>query len=251
VPHPDHPYRIDRHEVTIGEYGTFLAAGVSPAGQEPSCAYNGTFEPGVVSQAVFDALTAAGYDTTEVEGAVVSCNGWFASQLADFGEAHPVTCVDVCDARAYCAWAGKRLCGKIGDDLLDVTEGVTEGRHADPDQSQWFRACSNAGGSVFPYGDTFELGRCVDAGLSPNRVYDVGSKEACIGGYAGLFDMSGNVTEWENACTRFGNAAPIENCLVRGGAYYESEGEKLSCGFFRDILQSSPSTSVGFRCCAD
>jgi formylglycine-generating enzyme len=253
VPHPEHPYAVDGHEVTAGAYRAFLDAGVSPAGQEPSCAYNGSFEPGVVSQAVFDALEAAGMDTTELEEAAASCSGWLASELASFGEQHAIACVDVCDARAYCTWAGKRLCGEITGGMLDVTEGVTEGVHADADRSQWYRACSKAGAQAYPYEGTYQPGLCADAAVSPNHIHDVGSQEGCIGGYAGVVDMSGNVGEWEDACTRFGNPAPLETCLVRGGAYYEGgdgdSGERLACGFFREVLQSSPSSSIGFRCC--
>ena len=48
---------------------------------------------------------------------------------------HPVTHVDFCDAVAFCAWAGKRLCGKIGGGELSFAELSLAS------ESQWFAAC--------------------------------------------------------------------------------------------------------------
>jgi hypothetical protein len=188
----------------------------------------------VVSQETLDELTAGGIDITEVMSGVNECDGLLQSELDNFGGNRPVSCVDVCDARAYCAWAGKRLCGRIAGDLLDVTQGAGQGVHIDPED---------------------EMGRCIDAGLSPNVIYEVGSNENCVGGYPGLYDMSGNVGEWDNSCTNFSGPPPTENCLARGGAYYNGfmgdDPLTLSCDFFRDTLQSGPSASIGFRCCSD
>jgi formylglycine-generating enzyme required for sulfatase activity len=61
--------------------------------------------------------------------------------------------------------------------------------------------------------------------------------------------MSGNVGEWEDACTRFDNAAELQNCLSRGGSWYEGE-DRLRCDAFRDIPRYSMGEGVGFRCCA-
>ena len=66
----------------------------------------------------------------------------------------PVTCIDWCDAHAYCAWAGKRLCGSIGGGPNIPSSVSIAGA------DQWYRACSHAGDHKFPYGDTYASGTC-------------------------------------------------------------------------------------------
>lgn len=74
-------YCVDSTEVTGRQYLEFLAAKAGDtSGQPVDCSWNTTFEP------------AADIDPNE----------------------YPVAFVDWCDALAYCTWAGKRLCGKIG-----------------------------------------------------------------------------------------------------------------------------------------
>ena len=252
IPHATNPYRIDAFEVTIAEYQAVLAAGYALSAQDRRCEYNLDFAPGIVPQATIDLIEAeelSMFDPSSLD----ECKGWLEAELAEFGENEPVRCVDVCDARAYCAWAGKRLCGESGGDILDVTQQMNE--HADPERSEWHRACTQAGTYIYPYGDTYDPGRCIDAGLSPNNIKDVDLYLTCEGGYFGLFHMSGNAGEWDNSCTFYGGNPVGENCLARGGFFYNggttgTEGE-LACASFRDALQSVGSSSIGFRCCAD
>jgi formylglycine-generating enzyme required for sulfatase activity len=253
IPHPTSPYRIDAFEVTIAEYQAFVAAGYALSAQDRRCEYNLDYSPGIVPQTTIDLLEVE-VDTFEASS-LDECKGWLEAELAEFGENEPVRCVDVCDARAYCAWAGKRLCGEIGGDILDVTQQMNE--HADPERSEWHRACTQAGATIYPYGDTYEPGRCIDAELSPNIIYNVDSHLECEGGYPGLFHMSGNAGEWDNSCTAYGGSPAGENCLARGGFFYSggtvmiTPAEDLACGSYRDALQSVGSSSIGFRCCAD
>lgn len=253
IPHPTTPYRIDAFEVTIAEYQAFLAAGFALSAQEPRCEYNLDYTPGVVPQATVDLILGETemFDPADLH----KCEVWLEAELAQFHEEHPVRCVDVCDARAYCAWAGKRLCGEIGGDILDVTQQMNE--QADPERSEWHRACTQAGAKAYPYGNDYVPGYCVDAELAPNLIYEVGYRDTCVGGYPGLFDMSGNAGEWDNSCTAYGGSQAGENCLARGGFYYSggtimiTPAEDLACGSFRDALQSVGNDSIGFRCCAD
>ena len=243
-------YLIDALEVTNSEYRAFLDSGPVLADQLAGCIdWNDTFEPGIVSpQAVTDATNAG----VEPPVSPPECGDWLASELSLSGANRPVACVDWCDASAYCAWAGKRLCGKIGGGSVLIT---MPDLHIDPAVSEWYRACSNVGTTAYPYGDTFELGRCVDVNSSPNVQYEVGSFEGCEGGYPGLFDMSGNAGEWTNECSQYSSPHAAQNCLSRGGAYYGgSNGDSdgfLRCDDFKDTLLSSVSNSTGFRCCAD
>lgn len=246
-------YRIDAFEVTNAQYQAFLEADVSTGMQDPACAHNGSFTPGVVSQVVYDQLEEAQIDAGEVLASADDCLSWLDDELSTLGQDRPMACIDQCDAIAYCRWAGKRLCGDIAGGFLDVTQGEAEGRHVDPAESAWYRACSSAGATLYPYGDTFEEARCIDAGLSPNRTYDVGSYDNCEGGYSGIFDMSGNIGEWVDECTRYGGPSAVQNCLVRGGAYYNGLGDEstLTCTVFKDTLAAAPSDATGFRCCSD
>jgi sulfatase modifying factor 1 len=205
---------IDSTEVTVGQYAAFLAA-VDAGAQvpvSPACPSGASFVPG---------------------------GDWPQSP-----DSLPVDHVVWCQAWSFCKWAGKRLCGAIGGG--PITSATTNG--ADPGISQWFAACSQAGSQVYPYGSTYQPSSCNGAATS---VTDAGSLPTCAGGYPGIFDMSGNVSEWEDNCDDGGANA---NCYLRGGSY-EATGvghaEWLKCGIMTSYVprSSQPYSDVGFRCC--
>lgn len=214
-----HGFCIDATEVTNGAYAAFLS---SPeiadvlAVQPSTCAWNGDFTP---SQSW---PPAVGDD-----------------QL-------PVTWVDWCDARAYCEWAGGRLCGAAGGGALSPDDVGTAGI------DQWQHACSAGGTLRYPYGPEYQQGACnvADEPLAPQAV---SSHPGCVGGVPGLFDMSGNVWEWIDSCFPFGgDAGPDDACSTRGGAFDSVAPDEVACNFtLRTSLRSARWPNVGFRCCVD
>lgn len=78
-----------------------------------------------------------------------------------------------------------------------------------------------------------------------------GSLPKCVGGYPGLFDMSGNVNEWEDSCA--GSLGSSDACLLRGGAYDDGFASGLlGCCLAANAhnLRSAADPTVGFRCCS-
>lgn len=219
-------FGIDAHEVTRGDYAVFLADEVDPSVQVPWCQWNVSFAP---------VIDEAG-----------GCEDPFDFSQGDF----PMSCVDWCDAAAYCAWAGKRLCGRRGG---GSSLGMAEVN--DPAESQWYAACSAGGALTFPYGDTVDPAACNTFGNGANLV-GAGWFTDCEGGYAGLFDMVGNVEEWEDACELTGDPAG-DNCLLRGGAFWADDStpdrDYAQCwsSFERRPDRSAASHDWGFRCCSD
>jgi len=218
VPTPDGgSYCIDATEVTSGDYARFLAAlsqePVAPM-QPPVCEWNTSF--------------AATASTTE---------------------ALPVVGVDWCDAVAFCTWAGKRLCGKIGGGPVEYTH------YALARESQWYNACSAGGTKTYPYGDSYRGSTCNGYERGAGGVVAVAEMAACEGGYPGLFDMSGNVDEWEDSCAAATGAD--DQCQFRSGSYNDSlPNARLNCdwaanetGWFGTRASSGP--NLGFRCCRD
>src|SRR5262245_12465852 len=86
--------------------------------------------------------------TTPDQPAPCSWNDSFAPNATGVNETgdHPVRGVDWCDAYAFCAWAGKRLCGS------PAGGAATYDSPANEDESEWFAACSENGMKAFPYG---------------------------------------------------------------------------------------------------
>jgi len=218
---PAGSYCIDSTEVTEAQYSEFLAAKVDAGSQSAACAANTSFAPSATNECATHL-----YDPTN--------HGTF-----------PVTCIDWCDAYAYCAWAGKRLCGEIGAGGGSVAVASA----SDPVHDQWFSACSAEGARAYPYGQTYDASVCNGVDRSNDMVVPVGSLPGCAGGYPGLFDMSGNASEWENSCE---DASPDGDvrCALRGGSIFELSGQ-LTCT--QSDLQSRSATNYnqGFRCCAD
>ncbi len=223
VPDPNGgTYGIDATEVTRAQYAKFVLEKESDtSGQLLECLWNDTFVP---------------------------AGDWPPSDRPN----HPVAFVDWCDAYAYCKWAGKRLCGNIGGGP------GKSGEEADASKRQWYRACSSGGANLFPYGDVWDSDTCNHFGNGDVSV-EVASLPSCtspVGAYAGLFDLSGNVREWEDGCTS--QVGPKDRCPLRGGAFDFGSNEDYQCrstvtGGFRSGDPDTPGTraGVGFRCCSD
>lgn len=194
-----------------------------------------------------DFLAAAGTDTAVLAPAV--CAGDHDATPRDAWQAeldrpdHPVVFVDWCDAAAYCAWGGKRLCGGIGGRAYDG------GATGDASVSEWFNACSAGGTQPYPYGD-YVAGRCNDAG-GGDETLPVREPATCEGGFPGLFGMSGNAREWDAGCS---GDDPGSACPVRGGGFRSnpaSEGGDLGCFSDFGLERDQADDVTGFRCCAD
>ena len=76
--------------------------------------------------------------------------------------------------------------------------------------------------------------------------FDAGP-EACEGGYLGVFDLPGNVREWEDG--RDDGVDQERKCLVRGGAFYDIE-PTLYCANEQRMQIDTQNVGLGFRCCA-
>jgi formylglycine-generating enzyme required for sulfatase activity len=208
-------YCIDATEVTNSHYETFLAQATAAtlASLPAVCSFKTSLTPGSWPQPIAKAN-------------------------------RPVAAVDWCDAYAYCKYAGKRLCGGITGGSIPITE------YKDAAASQWFGACTHAadGNHAYPYGNTFDGTSCngADRNADSGLTIDVASA-SCIGGFPGIFDMSGNVEEWEDSCTA--NVGNADGCQVRGGAA-DDVAAALRCDHNSRFNRDYRSSHKGFRCCA-
>jgi len=225
-------YCIDRTEVPNEDYAAFLATNPSTASQSAACSWNNSFQP--------DTSTAC-----------VSASGAYDPVARP---RVPVSCIDWCDAKRYCEWAGKHLCGKIGGGNNPPASYV------DASASQWYRACSRAGARSFPYGNQYQATYCNGVDSPYVHPASVANAANCEGGYNGLFDMSGNVAEWEDSCSASSGAT--DNCLIRGGSLENAETTvpSLLCNSsavndstpsYVAATRSTKDEFIGFRCCYD
>lgn len=136
-------------------------------------------------------------------------------------DAHPQVCITPCGAEAYCNWAGGSLC------------------------ESWIDACTGTGGGPYPYGATYEDGRC-NINLETGSTLPVGSMSTCEGGYPGLYDMSGNVAEITGSCSLGGVSS---NCSARGGSYRGNDPSIAQCSSGDIVNMGDKKPWFGFRCC--
>lgn len=149
-----------------------------------------------------------------------------------------------CDAFAFCAWAGKRLCG-----VLDKAKPLGG------DNSEWSYVCTQGGSTAFPYGDAHDPGACVIGKTAGDALPEpVASFAGCAGKtepYASVFDLSGNVSEWVDECEG-------TRCRALGGYFGDTDTQALRCASINSGTGMTVSHEVstvlrglGFRCCKD
>jgi formylglycine-generating enzyme required for sulfatase activity len=147
----------------------------------------------------------------------------------------PVTCVDWCDARAYCRAQGRSLCGQPG--------GA---------ESWWFSACASGGAQYeYPYGPEYQPQSCngrdnLGHGCAQScSLAPPGAQPECKTP-SGILDLSGNVSEWVDECSGYSNQN--EACAVRGGNVSQ-DAVALQCKSSQTPPRSTRTPLLGFRCC--
>jgi len=149
----------------------------------------------------------------------------------------PVTWVSLEDARAYAAWAGKRL----------------------PHETEWQFAAQGTDGRLYPWGNTMNAEalppECKDKDvLRPPTDVDAFPKGASP---FGVMDMAGNVWQWTDEY----HDEHSRGGILRGGSYFKPQGSvwyfpnKLELNTHGKLLLMAPSKdragTLGFRCVVD
>ena len=206
---------IDAHEVSNTEYRAFLSATDKPV-EKDFCDWNA--------------------------GAYGSLTGTPADSM-------PVAFVDYCDAYAYCAWAGKRLCGGR-DKEIGLSDSYGE--------SQWTVACVNGpAGTPWSVGNSAPAAGVCRVDMSSAGAAAVGSLASCKGTvspYDRVFDLTGNVEEWDNSGCKFRGAGTTADdrltiqCGRRGGSYAHTT-DNSRCVTFGSAPIDNKRANLGFRCC--
>jgi len=148
----------------------------------------------------------------------------------------PVTWVSQEDARAYAAWAGKRL----------------------PHEWEWQYAAQGDDGRLYPWGDRWQPGAvpAPQTGRTVTGPDDVNAHPAGASPF-GVMDLVGNVWQWTDEYVDDHTRAGI----LRGGSYYQPQGSKwyFPQAYRNDqhgkLLLMAPSYdrsgALGFRCVVD
>ena len=224
-------FYIDKYEVTNARFQQFVQA----TGHRTQAEREGS---GYVDKGEkFEQVNGANWRTPRGPG----------SSIASL-EQHPVVQVSHEDAKAYCAWAGKRL----------------------PTEAEWEKAARGTDGQIYPWGNQFDgkQANFCDANCETNwkdsAANDGYRYTAPVGSYEGgkspygAYDMAGNVWEWvadwydanyyRNSPARNPQGpASGDQAVLRGGGWDDNALDVRAPNRYRDA-PANRYDDLGFRC---
>src|SRR5579862_7001239 len=178
-------------------------------------------------------LDAARYQPRDIHNFL---KDWHNGAYPDGWSNKPVTWVSLEDARAYAAWAGKRL----------------------PHEWEWQYAAQGTDGRWYPWGNAWDA-RAVPTPYKGRDLTGPADVTAHPGGASpfGVMDITGNVWQWTDEFIDDHTRAAI----VRGGSYYQPQGsmwyfpQAYKLNEHGKYLLMAPAKdragTLGFRCVLD
>ena len=177
-----------------------------------------------------DFLEASGYQPDDTNNFL---RHWVGGKMPEGKENHPVVYVCLEDARAYAAWAGKRL----------------------PAEIEWQYAAQGPDGTKWPWGNEFDSTLCNNASghTMPVDAHPKGQNKF------GIQDLTGNVWQMTNDVYDNGTCC---YAILKGGSYFMPtsswwyvKGGPRPLDWHQQLLLVSPrfdrNATVGFRCIVD
>jgi formylglycine-generating enzyme required for sulfatase activity len=141
----------------------------------------------------------------------------------------PVNCVVFEQAKAYCAFRGKRL----------------------PTEDEWEYAARGGDGRLFPWGSTAPTKQLCWRGAHDQYRGETCAVASFPDGASpfGVLDMAGSVSEWtaSRACFPDGNCRQRDR-VVRGGHWRHSEPQHVRTTWRDYMEETSTHDALGFRC---
>lgn len=224
---------IDKYEVTLGQYGRFLAD--LKAHPEKAKDYDSPDQPKA--------------KTGHIPGNQENIwNVWYGRARVGKTARYvrmdlncPIFNVDYWDAYAYAKWAGKRL----------------------PTEKEWEKAARGAQGFLYPWGNEFDPKKANLGKDYLERLYE--NDKGAVDGYAwwnpvdkmkgdtspyGVVGMLGNTAEWTSTWD-----SDTRGPIIRGGSFHKEEANLLFRAD-RKSVRPPPGPNdcfdfVGFRCVSD
>jgi formylglycine-generating enzyme required for sulfatase activity len=236
-------FELDMFEVTVGRFREFLDAGLGTQAGPPAA---GDGAHPLIAGSGWDSawnaeLTA---DRTAIE-ASLNCDIAFQTWTDTPGakEKRPINCLTWYEAFAYCAWAGGRL----------------------PTEAEWNYAASGGDEQrVFPWGDNIDHDHAVYGcetdgvpGCAGDDIIDVGGRSPAGDAKWGQRDMAGSMSEWVLDMFQDPYPMPCADCAAvsfgsgrmrRGGAWNETNANRLRNGSRESANPAHRFTYLGFRC---
>lgn len=163
----------------------------------------------------------------------------FNNDKTTFGP-KPVLGTDWCEARLYCAYAGKQLCG------------TTTGGVVDTSGAQWASETELAQACIANTQDPPTAGCVETQGTCQNSLSCAVPADTGCEGSIGLFHMQSNAVEQENNCVDDGPPHDDDRCRLR--MFTHADGGTVSqCSEFsmEDYPRSQQHWQGGIRCCWD
>jgi formylglycine-generating enzyme required for sulfatase activity len=141
---------------------------------------------------------------------------------------HPVSGIGYVEAVAFVDW-------------VNANSPDSEWRWVLPTEDMWELAARSPRGLLYPWGNSFDKGKCNSAEVGINGPSEVGRFPEGQS-WCGCSDMAGNV--WEFVAQRPGS----NTCVLRGGSYKNNQDEIKNCFRLQEVGVTLRAADFGFRC---
>jgi eukaryotic-like serine/threonine-protein kinase len=141
---------------------------------------------------------------------------------------HPINCVDLNQARAYCAWARKRL----------------------PTEEEWEYAARGTDGREYPWGKSAPADQLCWTPTSANRGTCPAGAFPSGASPFGVLDLSGNVWEWTASgySKDYQSERATDRFVLRGGGWRTDDRLMVSVTERYGEFPENRALNIGFRC---